>query len=186
MPAGLVLGARPLALSLGNGTPKAQERHGSAHFLLRVCITEVSCFQLSHEPHNRRDQGILRRFVGPPAIATETLPAEVLCEPPPQVGEGIFGALRGRIPARRRVLQMRAVDPGDSGRRHAEIQVIGHGIGIAGLRLGTADLLLDLAKSGFNFPARAIIFNNLRNGEVRRPIGWCGTPTPRAPGTAGS
>ena len=62
---------------------------------------------------------------------------------------------------------MRAVDPGDGGRRHAEIQMIGHGIGVARLRLGTAALLLDLAKSGFNFPPRAIIFNNLRDGEVQ-------------------
>ncbi|WP_295580590.1 AAA family ATPase, partial [uncultured Lamprocystis sp.] len=96
-----------------------------------IVSTKVSCFQLSHEPHHRGDQGILRRFVGPPAINTKTLPAEVLCEPTPQVGEGIFGALRGRIAARRRVLQMRAIDPSDGGRRHAEIQMIGHGIGVA-------------------------------------------------------
>jgi len=30
--------------------------------------------------------------------------------------------------------------------------MIGHGIGIAGLRPGTADLLLDLAKSSFDIP----------------------------------
>jgi len=70
----------------------------------------------------------LRRFVSPPAIDTKTLPAEVLCEPAPEVGEGVFGALGGRISARRRVLQMRAIDPGDGGRRHAEIQMVGHGI----------------------------------------------------------
>ena len=34
--------------------------------------------------------------------------------------------------------------------------MIGDRIGVAGLRLGTADLLLDLAESGFNFPARPI------------------------------
>ena len=127
-------------------------------------VTEVSCFQLGYERHNRGDQRISRRFVGPHAIDTETLTAEVLCEPAPEVGEGVFGALGGRIPARRCVLQMRAVDPGDGGRRHAEIQMIGHGIGIAGWRLGTADLLLDFSKSGFNFPARAIVFNNLCDG----------------------
>jgi len=38
--------------------------------------------------------------------------------------------------------------------RHAEIQMIGHRIGRAGLRLGAADLLLDLAETGFDIPSQ--------------------------------
>jgi len=34
------------------------------------------------------------------------------------------------------------------------MQVIGHGIGVARLRLGTTDLLLDLAESGFDTPSQ--------------------------------
>jgi hypothetical protein len=32
--------------------------------------------------------------------------------------------------------------------------MIGHRIGVAGLRLGAADLLLDLAKTGFDTPSK--------------------------------
>ena len=41
------------------------------------------------------------------AIDTKTLAAEVLCEPSPEVGEGVFGALAGLITARRGVLSLR-------------------------------------------------------------------------------
>jgi hypothetical protein len=57
---------------------------------------------------------------------------------------------------------MRTLDPGD-GRRHAEMQMIGHGIGVARLHLGTADLLLDLAKSGFDTPSQKSAVNGHLN-----------------------
>ncbi|WP_295441651.1 DUF6236 family protein, partial [uncultured Thiodictyon sp.] len=45
----------------------------------------VSRFPLRHERHNRGEQRILRGFAGIRAIDTETLAAEVLSQPPPQV-----------------------------------------------------------------------------------------------------
>jgi hypothetical protein len=43
--------------------------------------------------------------------------------------------------------------------------MVGERIGIAGLRPGTADLLLDFSESGFDFPACAIALDDLRNGQ---------------------
>lgn len=89
--------------------------------------------------HHRGDQRISRRFVGAHALATETRVTEVLCQPAPEVGEGVFGSLGSRITARRRLLQLRAVDLRNGRRDHAEIQMICHGIGVARLRLGEVD-----------------------------------------------
>ena len=49
---------------------------------------------------------------------------------------------------------MLGVDPGNGRCRHAEMQMIEHRIGIAGLRMGTADLLLDLAETGLDIPLK--------------------------------
>jgi hypothetical protein len=45
---------------------------------------------------------------------------------------------------------MRSVDPGDGRCRHAELQMIDHRVGIAGLGVGAADLLFDFAESGLS------------------------------------
>ena len=82
-------------------------------FSPRLIRTEVSRFQLRHKLHNRGDQRILCRFARIRASDTETLAAEVLGEPSPQVGEGVFGALAGGIAPWRCLLQMGAIDPGD-------------------------------------------------------------------------
>ena len=123
----------------------------NARFRHDVLPTEVSSFLLRHEIHNNADQGISSGIIGDLAIDTETLAAEVLGECSPEVGECVFGPLGRSIATGRGFGQMRTVDPGHGRRRHAEIQMIGHRIGVAGLRLGTADFLLDLAESGFNF-----------------------------------
>ena len=49
---------------------------------------------------------------------------------------------------------MLGVDPGDGGGRHTEIQMIEHRIGIAGLGMGAADLLLDLSETGLDIPLK--------------------------------
>ena len=113
-------------------------------------MTEVSRFHLSHERHDGSEQPILRGFARIRAIDTETLAAEVLRQLPPQVREGVFGPLGRGIATRRCLRQVRAIDPGNRGRHHAEVQVIGHCIRSACLRLGAADLLLDFAKAGFD------------------------------------
>jgi hypothetical protein len=70
------------------------------------------------------------------------------------IGEGIFGTASGGILSRGGLHQAGPVEPGDGGGRHAEIEVVGHRIGGAGLRLGTADLLFDFSESGFDIPLR--------------------------------
>jgi hypothetical protein len=52
-----------------------------------------------------------------------------------------------------RLFQMGGVDPGDGGCRHAEMQMIDHRVGVAGLGVGAANLLLDLAETGLDTPS---------------------------------
>ncbi len=129
--------------------------------------TEVSPFGLRHEVQNSGDQWISSGVAGNLAIDTKTLAAEVLGEGASQIGEGVLGTLGRGVASRRGLVQMGTVDPGDGRRCHAEIQMIGHGIRVARLRLRTTDLLFDFAKSGLDFPARPIIFDNLRDREGR-------------------
>ena len=91
-------------------------------------------------------------FVGIVAIDTETLSCEVPGEGSSHVGESEFGGVFRRVSPGRGLVQMRGVDPGDGRCRHAEMQMIGHRVGIAGLRVGAADFLLDLATAGLDIP----------------------------------
>lgn len=58
-----------------------------------------------------------------------------------RVPEGIFGGRRGRITSGRGVRELGSVEPGDGGGRQAELQMVGHGLGVAGLRLGATGTL---------------------------------------------
>jgi hypothetical protein len=126
--------------------------------------TEVSPFSSGDQSHNRGDKGISGAVAGIAAIDPETPIGELMGERAAHIGEGIFGPTRGGVAPRGGLLQAGPVDPSDGGGHHAEVQMVGDRIGVAGLRLGTADLLLDFSKSGFDFPARAVNFNYLRNG----------------------
>jgi hypothetical protein len=126
-----------------------RERHAIS---ITILESEVSYFPSRHEVHNRGDQGISRCFVVVLAIDTETLGAEVLGEGAAQIAEGIFGALGGGIAPGWGFLQVCAIDPGEGSGGQTEIETIGYGIRVAGLGLGAADLLLDLAEPGFDTP----------------------------------
>jgi len=60
---------------------------------------------------------------------------------------------------------MLSIDPSDRGSRHAEMQMDGHGIGIARLCGGAADLLLDLSEAGFDVPTTRIMLDDLLDAE---------------------
>lgn len=53
------------------------------------------------------------------------------------------------------------INPSDRGRHHTKMQVIDHGLGIPTLTFLTANVLLELFKAGFDFPASAIILDDL-------------------------
>ena len=61
------------------------------------------------------------------------------------------------------------IDPRHGSRHPTKIQVIGHRMGVARLAFGAADLLLDLFESGFDFPPRAVKFDDLL--DRKRQIG---------------
>jgi hypothetical protein len=69
---------------------------------------------------------------------------DIMGEPSAHIGEGIFGPTRGGAAPRELLRQAGPVDPGDGGGHHAEPEMVGDRIGIAGLRPGTANFLLDL------------------------------------------
>ena len=92
-------------------------------------------------------------FVGILAIDTETLACEVLGKRSAHVREGVFGGVVRSVSAHGCLFQVRSVDPGNGCCRHAEMQMIDHCVGIAGLGVGAADLLFDLAESGLDTPS---------------------------------
>ena len=58
------------------------------------------------------------------------------------------------------------VNPRERGGHHREIEMIGHGMGVTCLATGAADFLLNFLKSGFNFPPRAVDFDDLLEREI--------------------
>jgi hypothetical protein len=92
-------------------------------------------------------------FAGILAIDTKTLACEVVGERSAHVCEGVFGGVLRSVSAHGCLFQMRSIDPGDGGCRHAEMQMIDHRVGIAGLGVGAADLLFDFAESGLDTPS---------------------------------
>jgi len=107
-----------------------------------------------HQPHDCGDEGFSGGRAGIAAIDPETHVGEIMGERSAHIGEGIFGAAPGGIAARRGLLQAGRIEPCDGGGRQTEVEMVGDRIGVAGLRLGTADLLLDLSESGFDTPSR--------------------------------
>ncbi|WP_200389695.1 hypothetical protein [Thiocapsa imhoffii] len=93
-------------------------------------------------------------MAGISAVDPETHVGEIMGERSAHIGDGIFGVTRGGITPRRGLRQADRVEPGDGGGDHAELEMVGDRIGIAGLRPGTADLLLDFSESGFDTPSR--------------------------------
>jgi len=63
---------------------------------------------------------------------------------------------------------------------HGKVDVIDHCMGITGLALATANLLFDLLETGFYFPPRTIVLDDLFNGVHNRkesnPLGFMKDP----------
>ena len=62
---------------------------------------------------------------------------------------------------------MLGINPGDGSCRHAEVEMVGHRVGTSSLRVGAADLLLELAKTGLDFPPGGIIFDDLLDAQIQ-------------------
>ena len=56
------------------------------------------------------------------------------------------------------------INPGQGGSHHAQVQVIEHRLGVAGLAGAAADVLLELFERGFDFPAGTIVRDDLADG----------------------
>nr|WP_264317571.1 hypothetical protein [Acidithiobacillus concretivorus] len=69
--------------------------------------------------------------------------------------------------------------------------MVGDRVGGTVLAAGAPDFLFDFFEAGFDFPAGAIVFDDLGDGEgqIRReerpPTGFCERPRRPAPGSAG-
>jgi len=91
--------------------------------------------------------------------------------------KGEFGGVLGSVSPDWRLMQMLGVDPNDGGCCHAEVQMIGDCVGVAGLGVSAADLLFDLSETGLDFPPGGIIFDDLLDAEIeirghqRDPLG---------------
>lgn len=95
-------------------------------------------------------------MAGIAGVNPETHVGEPMGERSAHIGEGLFGPARSGITPRGGLFHVGTVDPGDSGGHHAELEMVGDGIGVARLRLCATYLLLDFSESGFDFPASAI------------------------------
>ena len=67
----------------------------------------------------------------------------------------------------RDVFQPCPIDPGNSSRHHRKVDVIDHGMGITGLAFAAANVLFDLLETGFDFPPRTIVLDDLFNGQIQ-------------------
>ena len=81
------------------------------------------------------------------------------------VCESEFGGVLGSVSSDWGVVQVLGINPGNGGGGHAEVKMIGHRIGVAGLGMSAADLLLDLSETGLDFPARGVVFHDLFDAE---------------------
>ena len=89
-------------------------------------------------------------FAGILALDTKTLACKVLGKRSAHVREGVFGGVFRSVSADWHLLQMGGVAPGDGRCRHTEMQMIDHRVGVAGLGVGAADFLFDLAETGLS------------------------------------
>ena len=76
------------------------------------------------------------------------------------IGKGKTSSPLGLVPTLRIRFDAVGIYPGDGGGHHTEMQVVDHGLGVAALTFLAADVLLELFKSGFDFPPRAIMANS--------------------------
>lgn len=62
------------------------------------------------------------------------------------------------------VFQLVGMDPGQRYGHHAELQMIGDGMGVSSLAVGATGVLLEFCIAGLDFPARPIPRNDLLHG----------------------
>ena len=55
-------------------------------------------------------------------------------------------------------------DPDEQDGKHAELEVVADGVGVAGLGVRAADLLFEFFEAGFNFPSCAVDLDDFLNG----------------------
>ena len=81
------------------------------------------------------------------------------------IGEGKMPAAFDGMTALRGVREPVGIKPCDGGCHCAKIQMVHHGIGVAGLAFAAADFLFDLFETGLYFPPCAVVFNDLLDTE---------------------
>ena len=64
------------------------------------------------------------------------------------------------------VFQPCPIDPCNGSRHHREINMIDHGMGIAGLAFTAADVLFDFFEAGFDFPSCALVLDDLFGSQI--------------------
>jgi hypothetical protein len=101
------------------------------------------------------------------AIDTETLVCEVFGKRSSHVREGVFSGVLRSVSPDRSLFQILGVDPSNGRCRHAEMQMIEHRIGIAGLGMGAAVLLFDLAETGLDIPSLTPAYSGERGRSFR-------------------
>jgi len=65
------------------------------------------------------------------------------------------------------VFQSCPIDPGNGSCHHGKVDAVDHCMGITGLALAAANLLFDFLETGFDFPPRTIVPDDLFNGQVQ-------------------
>ena len=60
--------------------------------------------------------------------------------------------------------KMIGIYPGNGCGHHAEVEMIGDGMWCSSLAFLAADFLFDFFEAGFDFPACAVVFDDLFNG----------------------
>ena len=60
-----------------------------------------------------------------------------------------------------------SINPRNCGGHHTEIEMIGHGMGVPCLTTRATNFLFDLLESGFNFPTRAVYFDDLLDRKIK-------------------
>ena len=110
--------------------------------------------RLSHHAEQEGDESILPGLVRGGPKPEEILAQGGIGDEAAHIREGETGATFDEVAALGIGLDAISVDPSEGGRHHTKVQVIDHRRGVAGLTLGTADLLLDLLEAGFDIPLK--------------------------------
>ena len=84
-----------------------------------------------------------------------------------EVGEGETIAPSDFMATFGDVFQPRPIDPRNGSCHRREVNVIDHGMGIAGLAFVTANVLFDLLETGFDFPPCTIVLDDLFGGQIQ-------------------